>query len=130
MSGFPPVTGVFPMSGFSPVTGIIPANKSSRISMSRLHRSTEENAANMSLIEDMKKVFSQCFEEKPGRRVFSTELRDVFETSAQILSESEKGVFLHHANRLFKKRWPGAKAHMWRNRRCFINVAVKEMHKI
>jgi hypothetical protein len=79
----------------------------------------------MSLLEDMKKVFSQCFEEKPGNRMYVSQLHNVFETSARILSESEKGVFFRHGNTIFKKTWPNARLSTWKHDRCFVNVAVK-----
>jgi hypothetical protein len=79
----------------------------------------------MSLLEDMKKVFSQCFEEKPGNRMYVSQLHNVFETSARILSESEKGFFFRHGNTIFKKTWPNARLSTWKHDRCFVNVAVK-----
>jgi hypothetical protein len=87
----------------------------------RPNRHTSSAAELKALQDEIKRV--ECFEEKPGERVFSWEFQEVFAKSTT-LPTFNPGVFKNWANTYFLAHWTNSRASMFRNRRCFTNVAV------
>ena len=85
----------------------------------RKHRRTDENKESIELTNEMKRVFTERFEEKQDGRVTVDELRDEFLKSTTIFNEC---YFKHHSRNLFLGQWTNARCS---DKRCYVGVAVK-----
>jgi len=93
---------------------------------SRLHRRTEDKSEGKALQDEIKRVVAECFEEKQGGHVFSWQFEEVFKKST-VLSTFDPKVFTIFGKRFFLTHWTNSRASMFRGRRCFTDMAVKEM---
>jgi len=82
------------------------------------------------LDENMKKVFAEHFEEKPGSKVFSRDLYEIFLRSGVLnggaASRFMKTLFHRHAKRIFLKQWVNSRYSQHRNKRCFFDMSVRQ----
>jgi hypothetical protein len=90
----------------------------------RLHRRTEDTPEGKKLLDEMKRVITECFEEKKGARVKSCDFFRVFARST-VLSEFDPNIFKQHSKKLFLAHWTRSRASMFRNERCFVDMAAK-----
>jgi hypothetical protein len=90
----------------------------------RILRRTVDKDEGKALQDEIRRVVAECFEENEGGRVFSCEFQEVF-AKATVLTTYNPGVFKNWANTFFLAHWTNSRTSMFRNRRCFTNMAVK-----
>jgi hypothetical protein len=108
-------------------------NRKPRAAGSRIHKKIEDYQEGKALINRIKDFFAKCFEEKSGAHTLCSELLDCF-VKSNVEEDKEKDkatatleqrLFVRHAKRLFLAQWPRAKYTLYKNQRCYLNVALK-----
>jgi hypothetical protein len=105
-------------------------NRKPRTPESRIHKNIEDYEEGRQLIEKMKEVFSEYFEERSGSYIRNSVLFETFVKVREMdnvkSSNLEKTLFTRHGKRLFLARWTRSKYVQTRKQRCYSNVGVKK----
>lgn len=108
-------------------------NRKPRAPGSRIHKKIEDYDEGKALVGRIKDVFAKCFEERPGAHVLCNELLSFFlksnvegsEEKDKATATLEQRLFVRHGKKLFLAQWPNAKYTLYKNQRCYLNVALK-----
>jgi hypothetical protein len=105
-------------------------NRKPRTPESRIHKTIEDYEEGRQLIEKMKEVFSEYFEERSGSYIRNSVLFEIFVKVREMdnvkSSNLEKTLFTRHGKRLFLARWTRSKYVQTKKQRCYSNVGVKK----
>ena len=102
-------------------------NRKKRVSDSRAHKNIEQYAEGRILIEEMKSFFKDSFKSNNGStdRLLVSDIMDHFTKSRDTTSILEKRLFQRHAKRILQGIWPNAKYSKFRNKMCFLFIAIR-----
>ena len=103
-------------------------NRKHRAPDSRAHRKIDDYPEGKNLIEEMKSFFNNNFVSKNGSpdHLFVRDIMDHFVSSRDVTSDLEKRLFQRHSKQILISIWPNAKYSKYNNKRCFLNVGIKQ----
>jgi hypothetical protein len=82
--------------------------------------------ASLGFVSELKQIFAEEFEERPGNCVSFNDLRAVFERCKGSTTEKERKLFRFYCKSVFLAQWKGAKHVVHRNKRSYKNVIEKK----